>query len=369
MNQSALTVSRTRPPHTAAQLLLFETDDDRFSQTIDLYDIAPRFVFNQDHEPDSVKAPIRRQFEHHGKQYQLAIRPGSVTKADGSEAFVFPGEREQIIEKVIRRIAVQRARLGLENEEVVLRFTVNEVQQELKRVKHTFSDAEIKEALRTLHSCIVEIQRVDAAKNVKVLSSSAFPVLVIRQGLDDDQETMLTFSPLVTQAIKQLAFRQISYEWEMRLPTALSRWLYTRIYQGLVYADRSIRSISLYASEILRDSGTPRWKQERDAFRYVARTLDILVAEGVLKSVEREDVKRGRKIADALFHLDISDEFQKHLCLADERAEEGMRELVADAAEPGQATGRFQKLDAGEAHALRKRRQKAREALIDIGNG
>ncbi len=332
---------------TATQLVLFEADDG-FSQTIDLYDIAPRFVVTPTTDPAFYSKPIRHKFDHRNNDYQITVRPAQITKDDGSEGFAFPGEREQIIEKVIRKIATQKGRLNLNNDDIILNFSIHEIRTELKRVNHSFTYAEIKEALRVLHSSIIEIQRIDENKNVRIVSASAFPTLAIRQGLSDEQDTFVSFNPLVATAIKNLHFRQISYETEMALPTALSRWLYTRIFQTLVY-QKDENYLSLYANQIAESAGLGKWTRERDLFRYIERAFEALKSKGLIEHFEREDVKEGRKIADVIFHLKISDKFRDQIAHSAQKAEQVESVALSHDVKPGL----FQKLESGQAFRLR----------------
>lgn len=339
---------------TATQLVLFESDDG-YSQTIDLYDIAPRFVVTPTTDPAFFSKPIRHNFSHRNVNYRITVRPAQITKDDGSEGFAFPGEREQIIEKVIRKIATQKGRLNLNKDDIILRFTIHEIRMELVRVNHSFTYAEIKEALRVLHSSIIEIQRVDENKETRIVSASAFPTMILRFGLSDEQDTHLSFNPLVATAIKNLHFRQISYETEMSLPTALSRWLYTRIFQTLVHKrDELVHKadgnyLSLYANQIKDSAGLGTWKRERDLFRFIERNFDSLISEGLIEYFERENVKEGRKIADAIFHLKISDKFRNQLLVSAEKAK--LVELIA--VEHNVEPDKFQKLLPGDAFRMR----------------
>ena len=86
-------------PNPPLQITAFELDDDRYTNTIDLYDIAPRFVFYKDQKDGTFLKSLRREFEHGGVTYQLLLRPGRVVRPDGEEE-AYPGEREQIIEAV-----------------------------------------------------------------------------------------------------------------------------------------------------------------------------------------------------------------------------------------------------------------------------
>jgi hypothetical protein len=351
-----------KPARNALQLTLFEIDEDgKSTNTIDLYDIAPRFVFyTSSREAGRYLDAVTREFEHAGKKYVLTLKPARVIRPDGSQVDEFPGEREQIVEEVLRRLAVERGRLELvDNDTVLLRFSLNEIRAELERVHHSHRLDEIKEALMILHGSIVEIVRIDQ-KTTKVLSSSAFPVLALRSRDDEDGETCLQFNPLVARALRQLEFRQVSYECLMRIGNPLSRWLYKRLCQNVAHGgEAGIQSIA--ATEIARDSGMSTWSRWRDALRHISEAVDTLVCDGVLSRADRDIVQEGRRKADIIYHMHASPEFLAQLHRAERFADDNRRELAR--ATGGAAPERFVLIDASAATGIRKRR--SRQMLLE----
>jgi len=298
-----------RQPHVPLQLILFETqdaEDGRYTNTINLYDIAPRFVFYTDGRSEGgYLKSIRRDFEHSGTTYKLLLRPGRLVRADGSEREEFPGEREQIVEAVMQRIASDRARLSVQNEKVRLTFSLYEIREELRKVRHLYSLDEIKDALTVLHTAVVEITRVEG-KNQTVLSSSSFPVLALRRK-DDRESAFLEFNPLVENAIKNLHYRRINYDWLMRISHPLSRWLYLKLCQGVIDSRGGGRPVvSMTAMEIARDGPMSPRNRQRDTLRYVKNAVDVLVREGFLEDLGvdgQQVIKEGRRKADVAFDL------------------------------------------------------------------
>ena len=346
----------------ALQLALFEIDEDgKSTNTIDLYDIAPRFVFyTSNREAGRYLDAVTREFEHAGKKYVLTPKPARVIRPDGSQVEEFPGEREQIVEEVLRRLAVERGRLELvDHDTVLLRFSLNEIRAELERVHHSHRLEEIKEALMILHGSIAEIVRIDQ-RTTKLLSSSAFPVLAMRSRDDEDGETFLQFNPLVARALRQLEFRQVSYESLMRIGNPLSRWLYKRLSQNVAHGGEP-QTQSIAATEIARDSGMPQWSRWRDALRHISEAVDILVHDGVLSHVDSDVVQEGRRKADIIYHMHASPEFLAQLYRSKRFADENRRELARAAG--GAAPDRFVPIDVSAVTAIRKRR--SRQTLLE----
>ena len=311
------------------QVTLFETDEDgHYTNTIDLYDIAPRFVFFPDGTRDSdYLKSIRREFKHGGFLYRLLLRPGRIVRADGTEREQFPGDREQIIEAVILRLATDRGKLSVHNERVRLSFSLYEIRAELKKIKHTFALDEIKDALTILHTANVEVTRVDK-KTTQILSSTSFPVLGLRRRLDEER-SFLEFNPLVENAIKQLRYRRINYDWMMAIPQPLARWLYKRMCQTLSGSEDDGHVLSMTALEIARDGGMAPRSRLRDTLRYAHAAVEILHSEGIIERAEPHLMKEGRKNVDMMFDLVPTPKFMAELEVAARLAADARRRLSA----------------------------------------
>lgn len=381
---------------TAVQLLLFETEPTdptgrkRLTNAVGLYDLAPRFVYASGDSTEVRPAgskdyrSVKREFEFDGKLYNLTLMPALVEKrvtaegaveegADGKpkrmEVVAFPGDREQIVEEVVRRLATDRARLALDDgDNVQLRFSLHEIKRELKRVKHTLSNREIKEALLILSRATIVIER-KGKNGGALLNSSAFPVLAIKgpgvamdESADDSDAdndvTYLQFNPLVAQAIRKLDFRSLSYEMLMRLKNPISRWLYKRL--SLTYADPSgVSPITISAKDVVANSGMNEWSRWRDTLRAVSDAVDLLAKEGVV-SAEKEPLMDGRKYVDIVFRLYPTESFLEQMRAAGRLTEENFKSF-RELTKGGAPSDGFVRVDDETAAVARRQRRLAAE--------
>lgn len=158
------------------QLTLWEAPDPDRTNMVALYDIAPRFSFDMREDGEGRYRLIERDFTFGGKRYRITLKPTQLRNADGEVVDKYLGEREQIVEEVIRRIAANRSRLTLhDGVKVRFPFKVSEMREELRRVKHTYSFAEVHEAITLLSEVRLIIQDLDA-RGSPILSAPAFPV-------------------------------------------------------------------------------------------------------------------------------------------------------------------------------------------------
>ncbi len=332
----------------AVQLTLFEMEDRSQSHMIALYDTAPRFVFvskGRSSEPDLPGAntfvqSVHKEFPFKDSMFTLTLQPARIYRpakpAPGEETAekkmveyeVFPSEREQIVEQVVRRLAMDRSRLSLmgdKQDRVRVHFSLYEIRRELRAVNRTMDVAEIREALEILARTRMIISKVPEGgrKTARpVLESSVFPTLYIRprtgEAVDgDEDDTYIEFNALVASAIRNLEFKPVSYQWMMRLKSPVARWLYNRL--SIEYGDldtsRSVAgqtvipAMTLSADEIINNSGMNEWSRRRDTLRTVSSAVDSLVEEGILDHVEKVVSKNGRRIDDIEYVMMPSRQF------------------------------------------------------------
>ncbi|MGO4572651.1 hypothetical protein [Microvirga sp. 2TAF3] len=315
---------------TPSQLLQFENQDPQRTNTIDLWDVAPRGVFYttaNDREAGKYLKIVEREFEHCGKFYKLQIKPARLKRA-GQETEEYPGEREQLVEEVVRRLAQETGRLRLENRDLWMSFSINEITAELARTGHRYSWSEVREALQILHLSTVEIMRVDrdhtssTGSAVTVISASAFPQLAFRERGREFSETTVQFNALLTNAIKHLEFVQLDYDTIMGLKGPVPRWLYKRLSHNVFFGGQEAHLQVLTASDLYRGCGLAPRSRKRDELRKITGAIDALKAAGVIDVYDVEEVHDGidrRRKEDIVYTVHLSAAFVKDITIAKRR--------------------------------------------------
>lgn len=276
-----------------------------------LYDLAPRHIHRVERKDGSAYLTgIKREFTFAGELYRVTVTPARITGPDGSERDELPGEREQLVEDVIRRLAADNLNIR-DCEQIELPFTIYRIQMELKRHSHTFSKQEIKEALHILNKSTIEITKVVAPGDRKpkpVVSASAFPVLAFRDENDSQSSAFVQLNPLLVQAIKSLAFEQINYDWMMQVKGPLARWIFKYISLMLTNVGEDRASIKICASEIARSFGhiRARW---RATLAEIEKAIERLDEFEIIHDYVKKDIFEGKKKVDILFDLKFSEKF------------------------------------------------------------
>jgi hypothetical protein len=326
-NEAEATEVRTEKGRVP-QLDLFDSlfPQDRshpYSNTFALYDLAPKYVFGSEDRKDGIYLPIRQcEFEHRQTRYEVEVRPARlrIMGPDGVEVEreYYPGEREQVVEEALRRIAIEKHRTeiftGVEKTpQVGLRFSLYELRQELIRVGHGFRIDEIKQAIEICALSNVTIRL--AGERKPLVSASIFPVRAVNeQQSNGDVVSWVTFNPLVTDAMLRFDYRLYNYETSMRLTSSVARWLHKRLAHNYTQASSTEGYYGINATTIMRDCGMGRYARDRDRFRAVSDAIAELKRVGILNVVKPTE-ERGprRKLVEVRYMLFPSHEFTKEM--------------------------------------------------------
>jgi hypothetical protein len=330
MDGKEITLARSRP----RQLELFQSflpdDQDKYSNTIELYDAIPKY-FPVKHmgarRIHGTYLPIlTRTFEHKKEEYKLEIRPARLSHKDETEREYYPTHREELVEDTLRRIACDRLNGVFLDDRAGVQFTLYELKKELNARGHSLNLPDLVEALRICNAAsLTLLNRAGTA----IVQSPIFPVLLIankEEWLKSPKSTRcyVQFNPLVTASINHISYRQYDYLTYMSYKHRLSRWLHKRLSHN--YTQASLTTLyKIRMSTILRDSGSYCNPRGNSNAREIEKALNELVQRDILMSY-KEDVQRGprNKIMDILYTLHPSINFTSEVKKANARAKRAL---------------------------------------------
>jgi hypothetical protein len=326
INGQVVILERTQP----RQLSLFQTflsDEERYSNTIELYDAVPKYFSNHKIMTSMRKSgqylPIlKRTFEHKGETYVLYVRPARIMYASGEEMEYYPSPREELVEEALRKIACDQVKGVYLDDGAGVQFTLYELKKELKERGHDIDKADLVEALKICNLTNISIQTADGKA---LMQSAIFPTLLIASREDwlaapHKAKCYVQFNPLVTVCINHITYRQFDYILYMEYKHRLSRWLYKRLAHNYIQAGL-LSPYTIKMSTILRDSGTHQSERGANNLREVEKALQELLAKRVLMRYET-DILRGQrnKVIDAKYTLHPDMDFINEARKANSRA-------------------------------------------------
>jgi hypothetical protein len=290
------------------QLTLFEhllPGGAGYSNTVELYDFIPKYYWGKAERVGAqFLKTLKRQFECRGKRYKVEIHPARLVGKDGQEREYYPAHREELVEDALRKFVCEGQGIFLDDEAGVT-FTLYQLQQELSSTGHTYSNAELKDALLT---CAQTKLILTSEDGTAVLISSLFETLGLKtredwKGKGQKTKAFVRFNPLVTQSIKTLNFRQLDYGRSMKLNSVIARQLHKRMSHHYTQAS-ILNTYHILLSTVIRDFGLTRYKELRNNLRDVVAALDELRAADLIMSYEIRrvtDPKRRNRLVDAEF--------------------------------------------------------------------
>jgi hypothetical protein len=295
------------PPITAEQLQLLApwySQNGRDSRTLALFDAIPKYPFPTTRVVEKID-PIQTAFTVGGSRYAAEIWPARVKLSSGEARLAFPGAREELVERALRFLAVQQhAQTRITPDQkggsngITVWFSLSMIRRHLLELNHGYSTTEIREALDILSDTRIGLRPLDGKKFEIVERASIFTryVEAFRQGDESGEECYgaVTFHPLATQAILELAFYPINQLRVGKLKVPLARWLTTRMSHNYRQAGRDKlmagEGYHIALATILTERGLAPRARLRDHLPDVRRALEEVRKAGILRDPNRPEI-------------------------------------------------------------------------------
>lgn len=288
------------------QLSMFELtkpNEKSYFNSIEFYDAIPKYCWDKQKKSSTAIQILQRSFSHKGIDYEVMIQPATLKDKMGNLKTCFPGEREELVEDALRKLACEGKAVFLDDSASVT-FTLYEVEQELKRMGHWHNKEEIKEAIMVCNQSHIKVMTKDG----KAILGANFFVAVGLQTQEDwkghgkKTQACIIFNPLVTKCIKEKTFRLLNYDKSMSYKRVLARWFHKRLSHNYTQASPN-DPYTIKLSTILRDSGMTSYKNLRDNNIKVKKALNEMKEKEVLEKYDIHLTLQGRKIVEAKFTI------------------------------------------------------------------
>jgi len=289
------------------QLTLFDMDGlleyvntpDKDSNTFSLFDNFLIFLTKRSRDNKNDKLEAVRKVK--GQKFKISVTPALIGE---SRKMILPGEREELIENAIRKIATDRNRVDPRQEHtgersVYIEFTIYELGKVLKEQGHEFRNSQLIEGLKVLSGCNFEITTETTGPYNEIIGTMAGGViqkLIWKKKAKGDKEgkqfyVSLMLNPLLTHDIMIEEFRPINFKRLMGVGNMLARRLYMRLshhYRQAAHSDTfsfrtgdKSKGYCILLSTIVAEHGLIH-NELRMSARYVREALKCLSDSGVL---------------------------------------------------------------------------------------
>jgi len=211
----------------------------RFSSSMELYDALPKYYWGKQSRGKSLPS-LRRHCRFRGHDLMIVIKPARLFNArTGEEYEAYAGKKEELVEDVLRKLAAEGRGMML-TDGLAATYSYYAIQQELARVGHKYSIAQIKEAIEICAGS--QIQIIGEIGDEEFSRMSPMFKEVSQRSKSDwekkgrDSVAMVQFHSLVTRSVQDLSFRQLDYETCMGYLDNLARQLHKRLSHFYTFA-------------------------------------------------------------------------------------------------------------------------------------
>jgi hypothetical protein len=282
----------------------------KFSQSIEMYDFVPKYVWGKVARINNVfLPPLEREFEYKGVRRKIIIHPAGIVDKDTKVSkYFYLGRREEIIEEVLRKLAIEGQGVFLDGQAGVA-FSIYQIRKELELHNHRMSYTQVLESLKVLALTRLELINPDNKKETIIFSPIENLGL---SGEGEETQTYVIFSPLVTNGIKNLKFRLYNYDQVMKYKSVIARQLHKRMAHH--YRQASIANkYSIYLTTLIRDFGLAKQKYLRTNLIDVEIALQEMKKNDVILNyqIDRVFEPKRKKIVDMMINIQPSFEFER----------------------------------------------------------
>lgn len=261
---------------------------------------------------------------------------------------MFPGVREETIEFIMFKLAVERGMFTVDGEDhsastdnFTLFTSVYEIQQELKKRFGASSDslsyAQVREALEVLQETTYHLRCPATDTDLKFQLLSEFGQMPkAKEGNAQNATLYIRFNAMVAKSILAKSWRAINYESVLKDEVYLSRWLRKMLGLKFTYAAANT-TFNIKLTSLINLSGLTPSSALRDNLAYVKRvlaSLDIVSRVVITPQRSTNSATRRKVLSDALIVIYPSPSFVTEQIKSNSHTQKLARAVISDTGKP-----------------------------------
>ncbi len=308
-------------------LSLFENDNSQYSNLIDIYDMLPKYTPFDRKSTDLAQAERVRECRLGNISYKVIIRPAIMRDEERNQnILIYPGEREELIEFALRKFAVE-GQAKLNGEEIGVSFTLYQLQNELKKRKHSYSFGEIREGLLVLRGATLECYSADGST---VISSGFFSTVALTTREDwkknGKSNCIAIFNPLVTRSVMTMSWRPYNYIVNMAMNSPLARFLHKKMSHNYRQASVDV-PYSFHLVRFLAESERGLSKRMSENVRAMKNALEHGIKHKVIQKYDFDKIQDGKAILDVKITIYPHQDFVNDIIAANKEMKQNHQKL------------------------------------------
>jgi hypothetical protein len=278
------------------QLIKGKYVKSQFSNSIGSIDLIPRFKRGENaivpvSEMTGKKLKLENKYRIGRNELICQIQPAIIERKIDNEIvefYAYPGDREELTEKVLFLIAsnrgLSRIRMPGGVDRFGIYFSLYEIRKELAKLGKTRSYDVIRESLIVIRDSKTNICQIDGTRSITITHDIfADAILEVTGAGRGRDRCSITFSDYVIEQIQQLNYRQYPFTAINSHASPLSRFIHSYLITNWTNAANGIKR-QLFVSEVFSAFGK---NHLTDAVkrRDIRSALSILVKAGWFDNV------------------------------------------------------------------------------------
>ena len=281
-------------------LSVFQIDKAPWTRTFSFYDSIAKFLFSSDSKA-RLKSYQQKsdEFEFQGVTFKSTRTPGQVVRKEKGRDVTFgrwPGEKEELISRALRYLAVQSGipisfwERPKHSPQIRVAFTRMEICNLLKAWQHTLSPEQVIEGLEVMSRASITITAEGKGKKALYSGSMIAGYWFNKEEKGGKEKIVVILNPLETEAILSGGFRALHFQKLMSLSDPLDRLLYELIMTRFINAPKPPEDegatlpayFPVVLSDLIKEGYIEPAKEISKTASRVRKSLERLAQKGVL---------------------------------------------------------------------------------------
>ncbi len=284
--------------------------------------------------PDGTIPPLQRAFTFNGKTYEMMMQPAYIQKGRARPIARFPGVREEIVELVIFKLAIEAGCFAedVQAEKPSANFTLftslYQIHEALKchgragDKSMTYSYDQIREALEVLAKTTIHLTSDDDDLVFSPIADYGYSNPGKGREASTAGSVFIRFNSLISAYVMARKWRQIDFDSIVQSRVYLVRWLRKMLALRYTQADTA-NTFNIKLSTIIENSGITLYGRLSDNLKQAKEALDgmrdVVARYAVKPSYTPNANGKGRMLQDATFIIVPSKDFVTEMILANKQ--------------------------------------------------
>lgn len=273
-----------------------------------LYDLLPKYIWKKN-KKKIYDFFLKKYLYINNKKIILKIIPAVINNFLFKKKIIFPGQREEIIEDVLRKFAVHGDFYIIDGK-LGVKFSLYNLYKELKKVGHEYNFYEIKESIQICRKSIIAFINKKKKRNYYLFNK----IRLLKKYSIKKSKCYVQFNSLVHKHIINFYFKKYNYKLSTSISSPLARYIYKKM--SYYWIQKKINTpYTFNLINFLNFSSRKLSKRMSENIRSIKNALNILINKKIIKNYFFIHKKKKKKILDTKYIIYPNIKFIKQIII------------------------------------------------------